>query len=88
MGAIKPLDKEITEYLPLLSDPQKEAIFMVMKTFAGEEKQYDHWEDASFVAELDRRTAEYESGKANLYTLDELETAARANYKAGKKDKE
>lgn len=88
MAAIKPLDKEIIEYLPLLSDLQKEAILMVMKTFASEEKQYDYWEDESFVAELDRRNAAYESGKAKLYTLDELETAARANYKAGKKDKE
>lgn len=88
MAAIKPLDKEINEYLPLLSDPQKEAILTVMKTFAGEEQHYDHWEDESFVAELDRRTAEYESGKAKLYTLDELEAAARGNYEAGRKDKE
>ena len=77
MAATKPLDKEINEYLLLLSDPQKEAILMVMKTFAGEAKQYHHWEDESFVAELDRRTAEYESGNAKVYTLDELEAAVR-----------
>jgi hypothetical protein len=37
-------------------------------------RPHELWEDAAFIAELDRRTAEYESGKSKVLTLDELET--------------
>ncbi len=43
---------------------------------------YDHWKYESFVAVLDRRTAEYESGKAKVYTLEELEAGAIKSDKA------
>ncbi len=88
MGAITPLDKEIHHYLALLTDRQKEAVLTVVKTFAEEGEIDDHWQDESFVAELDRRTAEYESGKAKVYTLDELEAGARESYKAKKQNKQ
>ena len=57
----------------------------MVKTFADEKSTYDYWEDESFVKELDRRTAEYESGKAKVYTLAELETSVRKEYKAKRK---
>jgi hypothetical protein len=57
----------------------------VVKTVAEEQDDCDCWADASFVAELDRRTTEYESGKAKVYTLDEIEAATRISYKAKKK---
>ena len=88
MGAVTPLDKEITHYLAMLTDRQKEAVLTVVKTFAGEGEDYDYWKDEAFVAELDRRTAEYESGKAKVYTLDELEQGARKSYKAKKQNKQ
>ena len=87
MGAALPLDKAINKYLLLLSDRQKEAVLTVVKTFAEEEEIYDHWKDDSFVAELDRRTAEYEGGKAKVYTLEELENEARKSFKAKKSKK-
>jgi putative addiction module component (TIGR02574 family) len=85
MQAVKPLDKEITHYLGYLNADQKKAVLGVVKNFAREE--YAWWEDKDFVKELDRRTAELESGKVKGITLDELESRVRAAYKNRKRKK-
>jgi len=53
----------------------------VVKTFA-EEIEDELWEDEIFLNKLDRRTAEYESGKIKPLTLDEIEDKARKSYKS------
>ena len=73
MSAATKLDKQINDYLLQLNDKQKKAVLTVVKTFA-EEQGNKLWEDSAFIAELDRRTAEYESGKSKVLTLNELET--------------
>jgi hypothetical protein len=85
MGAVKAIDKKINSYLGQLNENQKKAVLTVVKTFADEKATYDYWEDESFVKELEKRTAEYESGKAEVYTLAEMEAGARKAYKANKK---
>ena len=85
MGAVKPLDKEITHYLGYLNTDQKKAVLGVVKNFALEE--YAWWEDKDFIKELDRRTTELQSGKVKGLTLDELEEGARQAYKNRKKKK-
>lgn len=87
MSAAMPIDKQINNYLGQLNEKQKQAVLTVVKTFATESSAYDYWEDESFIAELDRRTAEYESGKAKIITLDQLEAGARKAYKAKKKSR-
>jgi hypothetical protein len=82
MGAAKAIDKQISNYLEQLSENQKKAVLTVVKTFAGEN---DYWEDESFIAEMDRRTAEYEKGKAKVLSLAQLEAGARKAYKAKRK---
>jgi len=81
MSAVTKLDKQINDYLIQLNDKQKKAVLTVVKTFA-EEQENEIWEDAAFVAELDRRTAEYEGGKAKVLTLDELEAKVRNAHKS------
>jgi hypothetical protein len=85
MGAVKTIDKQINSYLGQLNEKQKKAVLTVVKTFADEKATIDYWEDESFVAELDKRTSEYEAGKAKVFTLDALEAGARKAYKAKKK---
>ncbi len=85
MGAVKQLDKEINTYLNHLSVQQKEVVLSVVKTFAGEEEAW--WSDKIYMAEMDRRFAELESGKVKGITLDELEKGARQAYKNGKRKK-
>jgi putative addiction module component (TIGR02574 family) len=86
MSAATKLDKQINNYLIQLNNKQKKAVLTVIKTFA-EEQENEVWEDSAFIAELDRRTAEYESGKAKVLTLDELETRVRKVHKAKGKSK-
>ena len=84
MGAAKPLMQEITHYLGLLNAEQQKAVLGVVKTFAKEESW---WNDKSYVAEMDRRFAEMESGKVKGITLDELEAGAKQSYKSRKRKK-
>ncbi len=85
MGAVEQLDKEITASLNHLSVQQKEVVLSVVKTFAGEEEAW--WNDKVYMAEMDRRFAELESGKVKGLTLEELEKGARQAYKNGQRKK-
>lgn len=83
MGTVKSIDKQITHFLPRLSSRQKETVLTVVKTFAEETEGYK-WKDKTFIAEMDRRFAEMESGKVKTYTLEEVEAEARQSYKKRK----
>ena len=86
MSAVSKVDKQITEYLMQLNLRQKKAVLTVVETFAKERVVSDIWEDKTFLAELDRRTSEYEGGKAKVLTLDQLVAKVRAAYMSrGKK---
>ena len=86
MGTLKSLDKEIFHYLPRLSSRQKETVLTVVKTFA-EEAETDRWKDKAFIAEMDRRFSEMESGKVKTFTLEEVEAEARQSYTKRKNKK-
>ena len=72
-----PIDKKIQDALSKLNNKQKKAVLGLVTAFSEEEEVYDHWKDKEFVAEMDRRADEYFSGKAKLYSLDEVEEEAR-----------
>jgi hypothetical protein len=82
MGTARPMIKEITHYLGQLNSEQQKAVLGVVKTFAQEEAQ---WYDKKYIAEMDRRFAELESGKTKGISLDELEAGARQAYKIRKR---
>lgn len=79
MGAAKPLLTEITHYLKLLSPEQQKLVLGVVKNFAHEEKVWRT--DKEYLAEMDRRFAEMERGKAKVLTLDQLEEGAKKAYR-------
>lgn len=85
MGAVKPLDKEISYYMEHLSTKQKEVILSVVKTFAGEEEAW--WDDKVYVDEMNRRFGELESGQVKGCSLETLETGAREAYAVRKRRK-
>ncbi len=84
MGAAKPLVNEITHYLSRLSIAQQKAVLGVVKTFAKED---DWWTDKKYIAEMNKRFAEMETGKVKTLTLDELESGARQSYNNRKRKK-
>jgi hypothetical protein len=57
MVAAKPIDKQITDYLSLLNDKQKQAVLTVVKTFAEESDTIEYNEE--FKKELEDRYEEY-----------------------------
>jgi len=87
MGAATKLDKQINDYLLQLNARQKKAVLTVVKTFAEEPQESDLWEDKDFLAEMDKRFAEMESGKVKLFTLEEAESRARQLHKSRKRKK-
>ena len=86
MSAATKLNKQINDYLTQLNDKQMKAVLTVVKTFA-EEQEDELWENKAFIAELDLRTAEYESGKAKVLTIDEIEARVRKGHKSKGKSK-
>ena len=86
MGAATKLDKQINDYLGQLNPRQKKAVLTVAKAFVDEQES-DPWQDKAFIEELDRRTEEYETGKAKVYTLDEMEAKVRKAHKSKGKSK-
>jgi hypothetical protein len=79
---IAAIDKQINTYLGQLNPKEKQAVLSVVKTFVENRHEDSPREDKAYIAELDRRTSEYESGKAKVLTLGQLEARARKSYKA------
>jgi hypothetical protein len=71
-------DKEITSYLPLLNENQKEAILTLIKTFLYNSENDSYSEE--FDGELQQRFTAFEQGEVPGYTLEETESKARSAY--------
>ena len=84
MQTVKTLDKEITRYLGQLTVPQKEAVLNVVKTFAHKEPW---WDNDIYIAEMNSRFSEIESGEVKGITLEEMEAGARRAYRSRKSKK-
>jgi hypothetical protein len=83
MGVAMPLDKEITYYLGHLSTEQKKVVLSVVKSFAREEEAWA--DDKAYIAEMDKRYKELESGKVTGLQLEGLATKARLALKSKKR---
>jgi predicted transcriptional regulator len=66
MRTARVIDQEINQYLPRLSDQQKEAVLGVVKTFAAERQ--DWWDEISKEQQqaIDKSLAEMKTGKVVL----------------------
>jgi len=80
-SAIKDIRKEIKKSIDLADDKTVKMIYAMLEV----EHKEDAWPDAAFLAEMDRRTNEYEAGTAKLFTLEEMNDHARKSYKERKK---
>ena len=86
MSAASALDKQISNYLTQLNPRQKKAVLTVVKTFAEEQElESAPWQDPNFVAEMDRRVAELESGAVKGYTWEEVKQRAKSPAKPKKR---
>jgi len=63
MSSAASLDKKIAGYVEKLNEKQKKVVLSVARAFAEEGAEPDIWDNLDFVKEMDRRTADLESGK-------------------------
>ncbi len=85
MSAAKPLVNEITQYLGRLNTQQQKAVLSVVKSFVQED---EWWNNKEYIAEMDRRFSEMETGKLKTLSLDEAENKVRQSYKNMKRKKQ
>lgn len=85
MSAAMELAEEIVHYLARLNVKQQKAVLAVVKSYAMEESAKN---DKSFLAEMEKRLAELESGEIKALTLDELESRARQSFKNRKRKRQ
>ena len=80
-SAVKDIRKEIKKSIDLADDKTVKMTYAMLEV----EHKENAWTGAAFIAEMDRRTHEYETGKAKLFTLEEMNDHARKSYKERKK---
>ncbi|MHA4807224.1 hypothetical protein ACX0G9_03925 [Flavitalea flava] len=86
MSAATAIDRQISNYLVQLNQKQKKAVLTVVKTFVEEQEQESTpWKDVGFLAEMDRRMAELESGMVKGHSWEEVKQKARQSLKVKKR---
>ena len=69
---IAAIREKLHGYIDTADDKKVEAIYTIVENEIME--NLDLWEDEEFLAELDRRTEELESGKVKGVSLEELKS--------------
>ena len=72
--------EQIHTYLDVADDKKVKAIYTLIEDDIA--KTRDHWSDPEFVAEMNRRAAEMESGADMGRSWEEVHTRARQKAKA------
>jgi hypothetical protein len=77
------MDAAIIGYLPLLDKEQKAALLGIIEAFMPAPEAGDHWDDPSFVAEMERRYEDYKTGNKTV-SFNDVESAM--DYLKGDKE--
>ncbi len=75
--------QKLHHYIDTAQEKKVKAIFAMVEEEI--EETYDHWEDAGFVAELQRRENAYVEGTAKSFTLKQSFTNAQQALKKVKR---
>ena len=62
--------EKLHEYINHADDKKVEAIYTLVESEIDE--KYEWWEDKGFLEELDRRVADYESGKTKAVSWEQI----------------
>ena len=76
-SVINDMRKEVKRYIDIADDKTVKMVYAMLEV----EQKEDEWSDEVFLAEMDRRTKEYEAGTARVFTLQEMEYNAKDAYK-------
>lgn len=78
------VEKQIGNYLSLLSKDQKKTVLTVVKTFADSQQYESLWNDKAFTKEMNQRVKAFEDGSAKVMKFNEMKKAVIANYQSKK----
>ena len=82
------IDKKLSAAIDKLNDQQKKEVLVFVSHISEEEgeieKEYDKWEDESFVAEMERRRDHYLSG-GKMVTAEEADKRIKTLIENGKR---
>jgi len=67
------LKQKLHHYIDTAQEKKLKAIYVMVEE---EIETYNHWEDAAFVKEMNRRVKDFETGKTKGYTWDEVKKRA------------
>ena len=85
MMTILEMRTKLHEFIDLADDNTIVALYDFVQTELNEDSSEvsgDHWEDEEFLKELDRRTADFESGRDLGVPWEEVQKIVEANLKA------
>jgi hypothetical protein len=71
--------QKLHHYIETAKDKKVKAIFAMVEEEI--EETSDYWEDKEFMAELEKREATYQNGKASVFTVTQAIAKARAGIK-------
>ena len=71
--------QKLHQYIETAQDKKVKAIFAMVEEEI--EKNTDHWNDAKFVAELEKKEKAYRYGTAKIVTIDQAVAKARSAVK-------
>ena len=74
------IKKKLVDYINRADDKKVKAIYTLVEKEI--EEKSDHWNDASFVAELDKRVNDYVSGKSKSFSWEEAKVKLAKKKKA------
>ncbi|MFI5159550.1 MAG: addiction module protein [Sphingobacteriales bacterium] len=72
--------EKLHSFINTADDKQVKAVYSIFEDQMGE--KYDHWADEEFVAEMDRRIKDFESGKDKGVSWEEVKLKARLRRNA------
>lgn len=75
--------QKLYDYIRVAEDRKVKAIYTMLE--AEIEESYDYWNDKDFVAELDKRSSDYRSGKVKGVPWDEAKIRILNSLKHKKK---
>lgn len=69
--------QKLQSFIETVDDKKVKALYMMFE----EEIEYDHWKDKEFIAEMEKRSADFKAGKTETKSWEEVKSRLLAKLK-------
>ena len=81
--AVTSIRQRLYDYIRVAEERKIKAIYVMLEDEI--EEVYDHWNDKEFIAELNKRSADYKSGRSKAVAWEEAKAKILNSHNAKKK---